>query len=231
MKNDTRLQIDAAKARQKARARERASQGVGRKSMAAATTTPAQSEITSKPPNLYQVTRINTPADFQEVARLLHDQLTKIAESQSYILTLWEKLRGQVGGLDSVEFNVPVEFSDGVTIGGKSGFNIIPDEMPTGSTSFDDTHWGWCRMSTSPAESPGTWDGYGVCLTYSMHGTEGYSTPLDYINALKGNSNCWVVQEATDTHGTKWIRSWVNAGPWGTWQKITTTADATTSTT
>jgi hypothetical protein len=54
-----------------ANATERAKQDTGRKSMAAVATTPAQSEITSKPPSLYLVTRINTPADFPEVARLL----------------------------------------------------------------------------------------------------------------------------------------------------------------
>jgi hypothetical protein len=82
-------QIRIAKEKQKASARQRSAGVHPRKSMAAVTTTPEQSEITNKPPNLYQVTRINTPADFPEVARLLSRELNKVAESQSYILTLW----------------------------------------------------------------------------------------------------------------------------------------------
>lgn len=82
-------QIQAAKAKQQANARKRAAGAAGRKSMSAVATTPEQSEITNKPPNLYQPGRINVPADFQEVARLLYRELNKVAESQSYLLTLW----------------------------------------------------------------------------------------------------------------------------------------------
>lgn len=111
-------QIRTAKEKQKANARLRAAGAAGRKSMGAVSTTPEQSELTSKPPNLYQPERINVPADFPEVARLLYRELTKIAESQSIILTLWEKVRGQIADVDSVTFGVPVEFSAGATLNG-----------------------------------------------------------------------------------------------------------------
>lgn len=35
-------------------------------------------------------------------------------------------------------FNVPVDFTAGLTIDGLSGFNPIPEAMPGGSTTFDD---------------------------------------------------------------------------------------------
>ena len=223
--NTVKLQIAAAKERQRKNARLRATQRLGGKSPAAVTSTTPQSELTSKPPILYEPPKINVPNSLWEVARLLEIELNKISASQSFLLTMWEKLRGQVAGQDSVQFNVPVDFDAGLTINGLSGFNPIPVNMPASVASFDDPLWGWCLMATNAAGHPGTWDGYGVCLTYSMQGTRGYATPLDYINALKGGSNCWVIQEATDTHATKWIRAWTNAGPWTDWQKTTTTPD------
>lgn len=89
--SNVREQIAAAKARQRQEARKRAQQKLGYKSGAAVTTTTPQSEITEQPPTLYQVDKINTPADFEEVARLLHRELTKIQQSQSYLLTMWQK--------------------------------------------------------------------------------------------------------------------------------------------
>lgn len=88
------LQIAAAKLQQKENARHRASLQQGSKSGSAAqlTATP-QSEVTEQPPNLYQVTKINIPDNLGDITRLLHAELTKIAQSQSIILTLWEKYR------------------------------------------------------------------------------------------------------------------------------------------
>jgi hypothetical protein len=216
-------QIRIAKARQLANAAERAKQGAGRKSMAAVATTPAQSEITSKPPNLYQVTRINTPADFPEVARLLSRELNKIAESQSYILTLWEKLRGQAGGQaggqDYVDFSVPVDFSAGITIYGMAGFNPIPEQMQSGGTDFDAVPFGWSLMGATPTNAPADYDGYGVSFAFSMQGTRGYKTIKEFTdNALTGST--WAIQFAIDTHAAVWIRNFTNTAPWADWKTI-----------
>ncbi|MDK9586722.1 hypothetical protein [Lelliottia wanjuensis] len=50
-----------------------------------------QSEVTRKPPTIYQVPKINVPHNLEEFAKLLHQELTSIAQSQSIILTLWEQ--------------------------------------------------------------------------------------------------------------------------------------------
>lgn len=86
------LQIAEAKQRQKEDAKRRALEKLGGKSGAAAqlTATP-QSEVTQQPPNLYQVAKINTPDNLGDMTRLLHSELTKIAQSQSILLTLWQQ--------------------------------------------------------------------------------------------------------------------------------------------
>lgn len=50
-----------------------------------------QSEVTRKPPTIYQVPKINVPHNLEEFAKLFQQELTSIAQSQSIILTLWEQ--------------------------------------------------------------------------------------------------------------------------------------------
>lgn len=89
-------QIAAAKTRQKANAMERARLHQGSKSGAAVKlTATSQSEVTEQPPNLYQVAKINIPDNIGDMTRLLHAELTKISQSQSIMLTLWEQLQKQ----------------------------------------------------------------------------------------------------------------------------------------
>ncbi|HCL5072919.1 TPA: hypothetical protein N2F43_002183 [Salmonella enterica] len=81
-----------------------------------ASTTNAQSEVTESPPAIYQVPNINVPENLEEAAKLIQSELQKISQSQSILLTLWEKLRNQVATASGVEFTKPVTFAAGVTL-------------------------------------------------------------------------------------------------------------------
>ena len=50
------------------------------------------SQVTERPPQVYQAPQMNTPEDFHEVAKLVHGEFEKIAQSQSVLLSLWQKL-------------------------------------------------------------------------------------------------------------------------------------------
>lgn len=50
------------------------------------------SQVTERPPQAYQAPQINTPQDLHEVAKLVHGEFAKIAQSQSVLLSLWQKL-------------------------------------------------------------------------------------------------------------------------------------------
>lgn len=54
-----------------------------------------QSEVTERPPNLYRVPKINIPDNLHDVARLVQSELQKIEQSQSVMLSLWEKYQEQ----------------------------------------------------------------------------------------------------------------------------------------
>ncbi|EDE9644413.1 hypothetical protein MM452_000244 [Salmonella enterica] len=94
-------------------ARRRATTNVRKTS--SASTTNAQSEVAESPPVIYQVPNINVPENLEEAAKLIQSELQKISQSQSILLTLWEKLRNQVATASGVEFTKPVTFAAGVT--------------------------------------------------------------------------------------------------------------------
>ncbi|EGF4598780.1 hypothetical protein ICE59_003222 [Salmonella enterica subsp. enterica serovar Agama] len=94
-------------------ARRRATTNVRKTS--SASTTNAQSEVAESPPTVYQVPNINVPENLEEAAKLIQSELQKIAQSQSVLLTLWEKLRNQVATASGVEFTKPVTFAAGAT--------------------------------------------------------------------------------------------------------------------
>ena len=50
-----------------------------------------QNELTASAPALYQVTKINVPASLGEVGKLIHSECTKIQQSQTIILSLWQQ--------------------------------------------------------------------------------------------------------------------------------------------
>lgn len=94
-------------------ARRRATTNVRKTS--SASTTNAQSEVAESPPVIYQVPNINVPENLEEAAKLIQSELQKISQSQSVLLTLWEKLRNQVATASGVEFTKPVTFAAGAT--------------------------------------------------------------------------------------------------------------------
>ncbi|WP_337014982.1 hypothetical protein [Leclercia sp. AS011] len=54
-----------------------------------------QSEVTQYLQNLYQLPKLNTPPNMKSCARLLQIELSKVAESQSIMLMVWEKFQAQ----------------------------------------------------------------------------------------------------------------------------------------
>lgn len=94
-------------------ARRRASLNV--RTTSSASTTNAQSEVAESPPTVYQVPNINVPENLEEAAKLIQSELQKIAQSQSVLLTLWEKLKSQAATASGVEFTKPVAYAAGVT--------------------------------------------------------------------------------------------------------------------
>ncbi|ENF2034318.1 hypothetical protein ABQL76_002832 [Salmonella enterica subsp. enterica] len=94
-------------------ARRRASLNV--RTTSSASTTNAQSEVAESPPTVYQVPNINVPENLEEAAKLIQSELQKIAQSQSVLLTLWEKLKHQYATASGVEFTKPVAYAAGVT--------------------------------------------------------------------------------------------------------------------
>ncbi|XUA17736.1 hypothetical protein ACQVA2_13740 [Citrobacter sp. OP27] len=128
-------QIQAAKTAQRENARRRSKEATRRTSSASTSNT--QSEVTERPPQVYRVPQINVPQNLHDAAKLIQGELTKIAQSQSIILTLWEKLRGQVAGADSVQFNVPVNFTDGIALNGVP----VTDWRFRGTYEWDGVPW------------------------------------------------------------------------------------------
>lgn len=107
-------EINQAKRQQLEDARRR-SQQKPRRSSQQALADEQQSEVTERAPNLYRVPQINVPEDLQGAAKLIQSELQKIEQSQSVLLTLWQKLQGQVAGADGVTFKKPVTFTQATT--------------------------------------------------------------------------------------------------------------------
>ncbi|ASG63927.1 hypothetical protein CEW81_18235 [Kluyvera genomosp. 3] len=73
-----------------AEARERATKQIRRTSLAS--TSNKQSEVAQKPPQVYRVEGMNIPDDLAGMTKLVHSELQKIEQSQSVILSIWERL-------------------------------------------------------------------------------------------------------------------------------------------
>lgn len=97
---------EQAKLKQREDARRRSQQAPRRASSQAVASD--QSEVTEEAPAVYRVPQINVPEDLQGVARLIQTELAKIEQSQSILLTLWEKLRSQANEADAVTFSKPI---------------------------------------------------------------------------------------------------------------------------
>ncbi len=84
---------EQAKLKQREDARRRSRQAPRRASSQAVSSD--QSEVTEEAPAVYRVPQINVPEDLQGAAKLIQTELAKIEQSQSILLTLWEKLKSQ----------------------------------------------------------------------------------------------------------------------------------------
>lgn len=94
---------EQAKLKQREDARRRSRQAPRRASSQAISSD--QSEVTEEAPAVYRVPQINVPEDLQGVARLIQSELAKIEQSQTILLSLWEKVKDQVNTATAVEIN------------------------------------------------------------------------------------------------------------------------------
>lgn len=187
-------QIATEKAKQKVNALERSKVNARRTS--ASSTSNQQSEVTEKPPALYQVPHINVPDNLHDVAKLVQAELAKIAESQSILLTLWRRANIQPGA------------------------NCVPENMQ-GAQTFALAPWGWAwvRGISEDGPIPGQYV-YGTVLTVASSGTLGYKTPADF----GGVQDHWLQQMYFNTDGHIYYRARSNASEWSPWTSATVSA-------
>lgn len=93
---------EQAKLKQREDARRRSRQAPRRASSQAVSSD--QSEVTEEAPAVYRVPQINVPDDLQGVAKLIQTELAKIEQSQTILLSLWEKVKDQYNSHADIEF-------------------------------------------------------------------------------------------------------------------------------
>ncbi|EAO1621237.1 hypothetical protein ABFT38_002493 [Salmonella enterica] len=93
---------EQAKLKQREDARRRSRQAPRRASSQAVSSD--QSEITEEAPAVYRVPQINVPEDIQGVAKLIQTELAKIEQSQTILLSIWQKVKDQANDHDDIEF-------------------------------------------------------------------------------------------------------------------------------
>ncbi|ECJ2541021.1 hypothetical protein FNI64_11510 [Salmonella enterica subsp. salamae] len=179
----------------------------------------SQSEVAESPPTVYQVPNINIPENLEEAARLIQSELQKIAQSQSVLLTMWEKLKSQYATASGVEFTKPVTFQDSPQIEGQYGWNCVPQYAQTVVGSMDNAPWGWACVS-SIGDAPGY--EFGTLLTVGSGGTGGYATPDAQKKA--GYNGAWIQQIYITTEPRVFIRQTTNGNDWSGWLNIQTGA-------
>ena len=149
---------EQAKALQKLNALERSKQAPRRHSSQASGSEP-QSEVAETAPTLYQVPKINVPEDLQEVAKLIQGELQKIEQSQSILLSIWEKVKDQYANQDGVTFDKPVNFAGGLEIDGHAvdwsalwtrvDFTAQDDAYTYTGTTWGNSYFGYTDQSSS----------------------------------------------------------------------------------
>ncbi|EEC0942643.1 hypothetical protein UJ11_003563 [Salmonella enterica subsp. enterica] len=177
----------------------------------------AQSEVTESPPAVYQVPNINVPENLEEAAKLIQSELQKISQSQSVLLTLWEKLKSQAATATGVEFTKQVSFEDNPQIQGQYGWNCIPNNAQFVSGSMDAAPWGWACVSDI-TDAP--WDMYGSLLTIGSEGMLGFATPAEQKES--GYNGAWLQQIYITTGAQIGIRQSTNGEDWSEWGLIQT---------
>lgn len=94
---------EQAKLKQREDARRRSKQAPRRASSQAVSSD--QSEVTEEAPAVYRVPQINVPEDLQGVAKLIQSELAKIEQSQTILLSIWQKVKDQANTSAAVEIN------------------------------------------------------------------------------------------------------------------------------
>lgn len=97
---------ELAKLKQREDARMRSKQAPRRASSQAVSSD--QSEVTEEAPAVYRVPQINVPEDLQGAAKLIQTELAKIEQSQSILLSLWEKVKDQANSQTDISFSKPI---------------------------------------------------------------------------------------------------------------------------
>lgn len=97
---------ELAKLKQREDARRRSKQAPRRASSQAVSSD--QSEVTEEAPAVYRVPQINVPEDLQGAAKLIQTELAKIEQSQSILLSLWEKVKDQANSQTVISFSKPI---------------------------------------------------------------------------------------------------------------------------
>ncbi|WP_193147878.1 vWA domain-containing protein [Citrobacter freundii] len=138
---------EQAKLKQREDARRRSRQAPRRASSQAVSSD--QSEVTEEAPAVYRVPQINVPEDLQGAAKLIQTELAKIEQSQSILLTLWEKLKAQSTATDSN--GNPV-----LNVGAQVDIDC-PSDQKIVQYREDTTHWNYNEFRT---KSDGTRDAY-----------------------------------------------------------------------
>lgn len=175
-----------------------------------------QSEVTERAPNLYRVPKINIPDNLHDVAKLIQSELQKIESSQSILLSLWQKLQGQIASKDSIEFTKQVVFDVNPEVQGNFGWNCIPESMQT--TTFNNPVWGWGRISGDDEGSPAPGGAFGTLLTVSSGGMAGYASPADMIAAAYNGA--WIQQIFISTMAEVFVRQSTNGSDWSAWGNL-----------
>ncbi|TKV08249.1 hypothetical protein FDX19_15540 [Citrobacter sp. wls619] len=117
------------------------------------------SQLTSSPPTVYRLEKLNVPADMTEMIKVLHSELQKIEQSQSVVLSIWERVKDQYANQDGVTFDKTVNFAGGLEIDGhdvdwsalweRTDFTAQDDAFTYTGTTWGNTYFGYTDQSTS----------------------------------------------------------------------------------
>lgn len=96
-----------------------------------------ESQVNNAAPLIYRAPQINVPATSHEFAALIQGELTKIEQSQSILLTLWEMAKGQVSTEAGIAFDKPVVANKGLEVRSAASNDkiVLHEDSPFGTAS------------------------------------------------------------------------------------------------
>ncbi|MGK3630392.1 hypothetical protein ACSLOU_00595 [Enterobacter cloacae] len=160
-------QIAASKLRQRENALLRSKTGIRRTSSAST----ENSQVTERPPQVYQAPQINTPKDLHEVAKLVHGEFEKIAQSQSVLLSLWQRLSPVAVTSSSVYINNKASEPTGIQIGWEDTGALSYIDFQTGTGMDYDARLRVDAASTTTGSAQGTMTSYAASwnMNHNLH--------------------------------------------------------------